>query len=243
MTSPYQQQTERNAQKTAAQVGTILAAWQAGTISADTLPTWLSGAIRLGAGRAVHMADAGLSAQLGQIIGRPVPMVGLVLPSTTIAAIGQGVDTVLPPPDELEHLDDSAQADLVDQAQRLASSAPLEAGQVAHQDAMEAQGIEGWIRQTDPDPCELCQALADGTVIPINKKMITHPNCSCVAVPVLTGAEPFQHPDDGPDDAADFVPTTLRTGSGIFGREFTRVRPGLTVSRSMFIPSTKGARR
>lgn len=233
MPDDYQQRTEANATSTAAQVAAVVAAYRLARIDTPELPQWVATTIRAGAARAVSLADRALSFQLATTIGRPVPAVGLTLPTEMATSISTGVATVV---------DESAQADPADEElenrlERLAKAAPLDAGQQAHQEAMRAQGVPGWTRQLDSDPCELCRALADGTVIPIRKTMVRHPGCSCVAVPVLSGAAPKQLPETGPDDPAEFVPTTLTTGSGIAGRSITRAAPGLTIRRSVFIPS------
>jgi len=231
VTSPqpsYQQRTEANAATSATQAATIVAAYRAGQIERPELPHWLTTSIRIAAARAVAMADSAVSDYLATTIGRPVPVVGLVLPPATVETITAGVETVLDQDDTIEP-----------RVERLATAAPLDAGQTAHQEAMERQGVEAWTRETDSTPCNLCQALADGTVIPIRKTMIRHPGCSCVAVPVLTGAEPKQPPESGPDDPAAFQPRTLTTGHGLYGRSYTQVRPGLKVSRSVFIPSLR----
>ncbi len=51
--------------------------------------------------------------------------------------------------------------------------------------------IAGYTRGLDADPCELCVWLArDGYVYPRGQAMHRHPGCTCVPVPVLTGATP-----------------------------------------------------
>ena len=228
----YQGRTEALAAVTAAQALAVLAAWRVGSIQRPELPMWLATTIRAGAARAVHMADRSISDELGATIGRPVPVVGLVLPDPKVKVITTGVQTSLLLPEGIEA-----------RIEQLARSAPLDAGQTARHQAMERQGVEGWTRKVDRKPCALCRALADGTVIPISKQMIRHPNCSCVAEPVLTGAAPKQRPDDGDDDPSEFVPRTLTTGRGIAGRQYTQVQPGLRITRSVFVPAARRTAR
>jgi hypothetical protein len=69
---------------------------------------------------------------------------------------------------------------------RIARAEPLDAGREAFQAAMKAhpEVVIGWRRQTQPGACERCLALADGTVLATDSKIIDHPGCNCVAVPV-----------------------------------------------------------
>jgi hypothetical protein len=71
-------------------------------------------------------------------------------------------------------------------ATRLARSEVLGAGRRSLADLAQRTGrFSGWRRQTSSKPCRFCAALADGRIHPWSKKVGTHPNCSCTAIPVV----------------------------------------------------------
>jgi hypothetical protein len=69
---------------------------------------------------------------------------------------------------------------------RIAMGEPLDSGRLGLRQAMAAHPrlVVGWTRRARPDACELCRALADGTVLPPEHRMYDHPGCNCVPVPV-----------------------------------------------------------
>lgn len=64
---------------------------------------------------------------------------------------------------------------------RLARAEPLEAAQQATHEAMQQQPlVEGWIRQMDADPCQLCRWWwREGRVWPKAHPMPRHTGCNC----------------------------------------------------------------
>jgi hypothetical protein len=73
---------------------------------------------------------------------------------------------------------------------RVGYSEPTKAGRRAYREAMVAHRDEvvGWRRKAQPGACPLCRSLADGSVLPVEQLPADHPNCSCVAVPILKEA-------------------------------------------------------
>lgn len=66
------------------------------------------------------------------------------------------------------------------QAERLARSEPLAAGQKALSGHLKTAGM-AWTRHVGPAPCSICMGLADGSILPGEVPMtIPHPSCSCV---------------------------------------------------------------
>lgn len=64
---------------------------------------------------------------------------------------------------------------------RMALAETIEAARDRVAEVMRGQKrVEGWTRQTDSDPCELCQWWArDGRVWPASHEMPTHKGCAC----------------------------------------------------------------
>ena len=109
--------------------------------------------------------------------------------------------------------------------ERLARAATLEAGQAAYQSAAEAQGVTGWTRRTDVDPCPLCASLA-GPTLPIRQRMITHPHCNCTPEIVLDDVGIARQLEERGAGAR------LTTGAGLGRTSHHLIRPGVRVSRS-----------
>ncbi|QZY52719.1 hypothetical protein [Leucobacter tenebrionis] len=81
--------------------------------------------------------------------------------------------------------------DVIMKLERLSLNAPLEAAQTAYSDAIAVSDASGWVRQLDPDPCQLCRWWwREGRVWPISHPMPTHSGCECVAMPVKTDYTP-----------------------------------------------------
>ena len=72
--------------------------------------------------------------------------------------------------------------------ERLARSEPLEAAQNATIDAMQQQPlVEGWTRQMDDDPCQLCRWWwREGRIWPKEHPFQSHKGCNCQPKVVLT---------------------------------------------------------
>ncbi|MCV7303113.1 hypothetical protein H7J93_26160 [Mycobacterium barrassiae] len=71
--------------------------------------------------------------------------------------------------------------------ERLARSEVFEAAQQATHDAMQKQLlVEGWVRQFDADPCQLCRWWwREGRIWPKAHPMPRHPGCNCTQRVVL----------------------------------------------------------
>jgi hypothetical protein len=208
------------AAQTQANTRAILAAGLTRGAQLTAIGPLAANAMVAGAAKATALADVSVAALLAYHVGRGVPTVGLGLTRDRAATIALGVKTIVESgmPSPLEHLD------------RLARAVPLEAGQVAYQDAAEAQGVEQWVRVTDAKPCPLCKRLADGKPIAMSKRMVAHPGCACTMRLLLPG---------------EFVPATPPTpgqrvvGSGL-GRQITRtIAPGIQAT----VPAPSQLRR
>lgn len=221
MTS-YSELQRKNAQETSALVGRFLQSLSSSASAAALAPAMMAAnlpkAVIAGATRAVLLADLAMMAWVATRTGRPAATAGLVLPVETEDAITAGVETIVSDFEESDNADE-----LLMRSERLANAAPLSAGQDAYQAAAEAHGIEAWIRRlTGRSSRALCRSWADGRARPMTVRMVRHPGCDCVAEPV----------EIGPDFLGKLI-----TGHGLGGVETTFARPGLTFSRTTFVPA------
>ena len=71
---------------------------------------------------------------------------------------------------------------------RLARSEPVESSQRAYSRAIRNhRAVEGWVRQLDADPCQLCRWWwREGRVWPKQHSMPTHKGCECAPRAVLS---------------------------------------------------------
>lgn len=114
------------------------------------------------------LSDAWLA---GLLHVRPL---GLVLPDPT-ARLAEAIALIL----------SSEPTARVFRVERLARSEPEQAARQTATTAMQRHGIERYRWELDSDPCEQCQALAAQTW-PISTPAVSHPNCSCVPVPITS---------------------------------------------------------
>jgi hypothetical protein len=205
----YQDATSKNAQQSAATVAGLVAALLAAQMAEGEFHALMVATVLQANARAVTLADAALSATM--TLGRrvAVPHLGLSLPPTEPDRLSKAVQTTLT----------GESGDFAVRFTRLARAEPLTTGRRAFQEGMAEHGVEGWTRKASLTACALCRGLADGSVIPINRQMIDHPGCTCVAVPVVK--------TERTEPARSFI-----TGHGIDRREHRQYVPGLRFTQS-----------
>ncbi|EHB54775.1 hypothetical protein MycrhDRAFT_1969 [Mycolicibacterium rhodesiae JS60] len=195
----YQAQTESLAAGTVTQVAAIWAALQAGQIATTEAEQLIAAAVATANAAASTLADAFISAQIEHATGNPTPTVGLsprddtdrlTLAARTIlddlATVNREKQLVqvLPTESPVEP-GSAAQPDPVRTAglrfERLAHSEPLETAQQFSIDVMAAQPlVEGWTRQMDADPCQLCRWWwREGRIWPKAHPFQSHKGCNC----------------------------------------------------------------
>lgn len=209
----YAEETQANATAAQVTVTALVAAWAAKELVPAELAALTAAAVARANARAVLLADLGLAATLSRLRRIPVPHLGMALPLSEGDRVAQAISTTL----------EGDEQDYGIRLGRLAKAEPLETGRQAFQEGMAVQGVQGWTRKAQPDACQLCKSLADGSVIPISKKIIDHPGCACTAVPVEDAG--ILHP------AAEVPLRTFYSGHGTHRREYRSVRPGLMFSR------------
>lgn len=79
------------------------------------------------------------------------------------------------------------QASRLARISRLGRAETSAAAQDTMQVSMQANGVDRWVRKTDPDPCPLCTELADGVARPTTVRMARHEGCVCRQQPVGNG--------------------------------------------------------
>lgn len=166
----FQAMTAGLADATERSVLQVLAAFQAGEIGADDLTQWVAVLVGRANGIAVGLADSSLSAQIEDLTGSPTPPTGIP-PVDDAGRLAEAVTTILA----------DAGTDTVMQFSRLARAEPIAASQRASVEAMAHHDlVEGWTRQMDGDPCELCRWWSrNGRVWPKNHPFQRHPGCNC----------------------------------------------------------------
>ncbi len=184
----YQAQTESLAEATAIRVAGVYEALRAGYLTEDEAQQLIAAAVNTANATSFSLADAYIAMQIEHATGTPTPTTG-VLPLDDVERLIQAVHTIF------EDMVQQAEAHIaattspaVDPArtagmrlERLARSEPLESGQKASVAAMTEQPlVEGWTRQTDADPCQLCQWWArEGRIWPKNHPFPSHKGCNC----------------------------------------------------------------
>lgn len=178
----YQVQTEAVAANTQTKVLAIWAALQAGKLTAAAAEELIAAVINRANAAATTLADVFLSLQIEQASGRPTPATGLA-PADNQERLVKAANTILSAPEPAEGEPDQPSMRL----ERLARSEPLAAAQTATTTAMQSQPlVEGWTRQMDADPCQLCRWWwRDGRIWPKEHPFQTHKGCNCQPKVVL----------------------------------------------------------
>lgn len=184
----YQARTEGLAEGAAIRVAGVYAMLQAGQLTLDEAQQLIAATVNAANAASFSLADAYIAMQIERATGTPTPTTG-VLPLDDVERLIQAVHTIFE--DMVQQADahiaatTSPAADPVHTAgmrlERLARSEPLESGQKASVAAMTEQPlVEGWTRQMDADPCQLCQWWSrGGRVWPKDHPFQSHKGCNC----------------------------------------------------------------
>lgn len=130
---------------------------------------------------ATALADMALSAELVSITGTAYAPLGTLPSGYDQARLAKGVTTLLE--------DVAAGDDITDRLARFASSEPLTAATNTFSEGVTGSNVvEGWTRQMDGDPCQLCRWWwREGQVWSKSTRMQHHKGCACtqriVAIP------------------------------------------------------------
>lgn len=153
----------------------LLDEFEQGRMSRRRFEVMVAAAIGSAKAEATVFGDVAMAALLGVApLGIP-PNVGD--PGRWVRASGTVLDFEPPTVDDL----------LVSRQLRFGRLARAEvSGQVQDtmQVSMQANGVDKWVRRTEPEPCPLCTELADGQPRPTTVRMARHEGCVCHQDPV-----------------------------------------------------------
>ena len=172
----YQTSTESLAAQAQAQAHAVYTAYQAGRLARDQAEALIVAVVNVANAAAVTVADAGLSVQIEHATGLPTPATGIA-PADGTERLQKAVHTILEEEQPDPELPDNTEMRI----ERLARSEPLEAAENATIDAMQQQPlVEGWTRQMDADPCQLCRWWwREGRIWPKEHPFQSHKGCNC----------------------------------------------------------------
>jgi len=186
----YQASTEALAAAAQAQALSVYTAYQAGRIAREQAVSLITAVVNTANAAAVSLADIGLSLQIEQATGIPTPPTGIT-PTDATERLEKAVDTILESDENslLPEASDTLSPTSAEQMriERLARSEPLEAAQNATIAAIQQQPlVEGWTRQMDADPCQLCRWWwREGRIWPKEHPFQSHKGCNCTPNVVL----------------------------------------------------------
>ena len=172
----------RVAERSEKELLSLHGSFRSGRITEATFIALAAAAIARANARAVAVADLGIAAAILQATGESVGPVGVVLESDQ-RRLRDAVRSILTAEIASVDTETDLQESTAARLGRIGRAEPLSMAQTAMLTAMASQGVEGWTRQTGPDPCPLCVSWADGKVRPPTTRMARHHNCSCVARP------------------------------------------------------------
>jgi len=148
-----------------------------GDIEEDLAGDLIAQVINVGIAKAVTLADEWLARQIEHATRQPTPTIGIT-PKDHFPRLRKAMRTIF----RRHREQPDAETNRPDmQIGRTAHSEPLEAGQRATTEAMTKHPlVQGWIREFDADPCQLCTWWArDGRIWPADHPMPTHKGCNC----------------------------------------------------------------
>lgn len=153
----------------------LLAQFEAGQISRQRFQYAIAAAVSTSKVEATAFGDVAMAVALGVApLGIPANVAD---PSRWARAAGTLLDFE---PDTVDDLLVSRQL----RFGRLARAETASQVQDTMQVSMQANGVEKWVRRTEPEPCPLCTDLADGVARPTTVRMARHEGCVCHQDPV-----------------------------------------------------------
>lgn len=181
----YQDELEAQAESVSDQVLAALAAYAAGTLTADALAAVVSAFIAAGNNGAAALADLSLAAAVTTATGTPAAPLGIGRPADDPARLARAVSTILTDLDrQMVVADADLEAALTaaqTRFQRLAQSEVKEAGARAYSEGVRrSRRVTGWTRGLSGSACQLCRWWSrDGRVWDADHTMPTHKGCTC----------------------------------------------------------------
>lgn len=163
------------AERAERQLLALLARLQDGTLDDDEFVN-LAVAILAGSrSQATALADAALATELTRLWGRYVAPLGLVAdddPDDLAGYVREAQESY-----QWRHAAEGAALGI------LARTETYDAAQSAYGEAMRAQGVVTWTRETNGGACPVCEDLANGVELSAETDMWTHKGCGCAQRP------------------------------------------------------------
>lgn len=152
------------------QVLALFDRFEEGLMSEDRLAVEVAALVGVSKARAASFADVAVAAALGTaVLGMPPQQYD---PSRVVRAVRTLMDAE---PSTVESLVESRQARL----SRMVRSETAKTVQDGMQTAHRANGVQKWVRETDDEPCPLCEQLADNVPRSVDIRMSRHEGCVC----------------------------------------------------------------
>jgi hypothetical protein len=169
----YQETVRKISATTEQQVLEAYRAYGMGRISRPQFVQLSAAIVAKANNAAVAVADVAVSVELARVSGTAYGARGVLPKPYDQARLQKGVRTLL---DDLEGGDD-----VTDRIARFARSEPLTTATNTFSERVSGSDlIEGWVRQLDGDPCQLCRWWwREGRVWNKNTRMQHHKGCSC----------------------------------------------------------------
>lgn len=175
----YQRNLERLRESTDRDVMQAWRAYGLGRITRAQFVQLASAIILTANGRASALADLTIATELTRLSGSIQAPTGALPSGYDQGVFAEGVSTLLEASEAGE--------DITACLSRLALNAPLDAAtDVYGQGVAGSRIVEGWVRQMDADPCQLCRWWwREGRVWPKDYRIPRHKGCGCIQRPVL----------------------------------------------------------
>lgn len=178
----YQDELEAHAGAVSDQVLAALAAYAAGTLTADALAAVVSAFIAAGNSGAAVLADLSLAAAVTTATGSAAAPLGIVRPADDPARLSRATATILTGLARQRLTDpDAALTSAQTRFLRLAEAEIKEAGARAYSEAVsKSRHVTGWTRGLSGSACQLCRWWSrEGRVFAASHTMPTHKGCTC----------------------------------------------------------------
>lgn len=188
----YQEQTTALAEDVSAQVLAALAAYAAGTLTAEAFVAVVAAYVAAGNSGAATLGDLSLAAAVTLALGTPVAPVGISRPATDPDRLTGAARKILDDLDRQTATDpDAALSTAQMRFLRLAEAEVHQAVAQAYDAAVkESSYVTGWRRGLEPDACELCTWWwREGRVWPADHPFPRHTGCDCSQLIVTTTQE------------------------------------------------------
>jgi hypothetical protein len=183
--SAFRDGVGRLADQTEKQIRALFVRYEQGRMDRDAFVALAAALLATARARGVALADLTLTAGVIRALGEVDAPLGLTPPEEDTERLQTSVSSVLDADVKTAETPEQKSESIANRLGRLGRDSPVEAAVWALSLAATRRNVGGWVRETDRDPCKVCQNLADGVVRPFSVMMKRHTGCACVPQPVL----------------------------------------------------------